>query len=385
MAASYNFREVFLSEMFGMWFVITMALAGVANHVLNPTTGRGMGYLAIAVQFGFAFAFPIVAFGSVSAMFNPAAAISQVVAGNLGPSQFFTVVAAEMVGAILGGFTIYILYMPQLYRAGAKVFYFKDISSGYKENSRLVGVRGKKRSVVERMAPKSDVEGVVNPVHELEDDDDPFLGIWVSRPASFNPLISFLAETVMTFMFLFLVNLMTARGQYLYQPSYGMYSNIVLPILIGFVICSMILATGPTGFAGNPARDLVSFEFKGSRVQGFKHNQLGPRIAHWLLPIPKNPRVGSEWWYAWVPVIGPLVGGVLAGAVFKGYVSILKGQVSTDANPWATTSLTESSVTANLTQNSVVDVTAAAAADLAAAGSSKAGGSAVNVASAPLP
>jgi glycerol uptake facilitator-like aquaporin len=36
-----------------------------------------------------------------------------------------------------------------------------------------------------------------------------------------------------------------------------MYSNIVLPCLIGFVICAMILATGPTGFAGNPARDLV--------------------------------------------------------------------------------------------------------------------------------
>jgi glycerol uptake facilitator-like aquaporin len=45
--------------MFGMWFVITMALGGVANHVLNPTSGRGMGYLAIAVQFGFAFAFPV--------------------------------------------------------------------------------------------------------------------------------------------------------------------------------------------------------------------------------------------------------------------------------------------------------------------------------------
>lgn len=45
--------------MFGMWFVITMALGGVANHVLNPSAGRGMGYLAIAIQFGFAFAFPV--------------------------------------------------------------------------------------------------------------------------------------------------------------------------------------------------------------------------------------------------------------------------------------------------------------------------------------
>lgn len=44
-----------------MWFVITMALGGVANHVLNPSAGRGMGYLAIAIQFGFAFAFPVSA------------------------------------------------------------------------------------------------------------------------------------------------------------------------------------------------------------------------------------------------------------------------------------------------------------------------------------
>lgn len=74
----------------------------------------------------------------------------------------------------------------------------------------------------------------------------------------------------------------------------------------------------------------------------------GPRIAHWLLPIPKNRKVGSEWWYAWVPVFGPLVGGVLAGAVYRGYVHMLKGQVSVDANPWATNALGASSVTQQL-------------------------------------
>jgi glycerol uptake facilitator-like aquaporin len=64
------------------------------------------------------------------------------------------------------------------------------------------------------------------------------------------------------------------------------------------------------------------------------HCVQGPRIAHWLLPIPKNPKIGSEWWYAWVPVLGPLCGGVLAGGLFKAYVGILKGQVSVDSNPW---------------------------------------------------
>jgi hypothetical protein len=76
-------------------------------------------------------------------MFNPAAALSQVVAGNLGAAQFFTVVLAEMVGSILGGLTVWILYMPQLYKAGAQVFTFADLKEGYTSNSRLVGVRGK--------------------------------------------------------------------------------------------------------------------------------------------------------------------------------------------------------------------------------------------------
>ncbi len=55
---------------------------------------------------------------------------------------------------------------------------------------------------------------------------------------------------------------------------------------------------GPTAYAANPARDL------------------GPRLAHALLPIPgKGP---SEWCYAWVPVLAPLVGGALAGVLYIG-------------------------------------------------------------------
>lgn len=54
---------------------------------------------------------------------------------------------------------------------------------------------------------------------------------------------------------------------------------------------------GPTGYAINPARDL------------------GPRLVHALLPIPNKGT--SDWSYSWIPVVGPLVGGLLAGVLFN--------------------------------------------------------------------
>lgn len=68
-------------------------------------------------------------------------------------------------------------------------------------------------------------------------------------------------------------------------------------LTVGFLVWSIGLSLGgPTGYAINPARDL------------------GPRIAHQLLPLPgKGP---SDWGYSWVPIIGPLIGAALAAVVF---------------------------------------------------------------------
>jgi glycerol uptake facilitator protein len=54
---------------------------------------------------------------------------------------------------------------------------------------------------------------------------------------------------------------------------------------------------GTTGYAINPARDL------------------GPRLVHWLLPIPGKG--GSNWSYALIPIVGPLLGGALAGVLVR--------------------------------------------------------------------
>lgn len=69
------------------------------------------------------------------------------------------------------------------------------------------------------------------------------------------------------------------------------------PLLVGFLVWAIGMSLGgPTGYAINPARDLA------------------PRIAHALLPIPGKG--ASDWGYAWIPIVGPLVGGTLGALAY---------------------------------------------------------------------
>jgi glycerol uptake facilitator protein len=78
------------------------------------------------------------------------------------------------------------------------------------------------------------------------------------------------------------------------------FSRALQPLLVGILVLGIGLSLGgPTGYAINPARDL------------------GPRIAHAILPIPRKG--SSDWSYAWIPVAAPLVGG-MAGAAFYSFV-----------------------------------------------------------------
>jgi glycerol uptake facilitator protein len=72
------------------------------------------------------------------------------------------------------------------------------------------------------------------------------------------------------------------------------------PYLVGVLVWAIGLSLGgTTGYAINPARDL------------------GPRIAHAILPIAGKG--GSDWGYAWVPVLGPVIAAVIAGAIMSGF------------------------------------------------------------------
>ncbi len=120
------------------------------------------------------------------------------------------------------------------------------------------------------------------------------LGIFCTIPAIRRPPMNFVTEVIGTFVLMFGVMALSA-----YKPS---AQSGLTPLLVGALVWGIGLSLGgPTGYAINPARDL------------------GPRIAHALLPIAGKG--GSDWGYAWVPVAGPLVGGIL-GAI--AYVSLFK-------------------------------------------------------------
>lgn len=77
----------------------------------------------------------------------------------------------------------------------------------------------------------------------------------------------------------------------------ALYGAGLAPFFIGLLVFAIGLSLGgPTGYAINPARDL------------------GPRIVHALLPIPGKE--GSDWEYSWVPVVGPIIGGVLGALIW---------------------------------------------------------------------
>ncbi|TVX93767.1 MIP/aquaporin family protein [Paenibacillus agilis] len=126
------------------------------------------------------------------------------------------------------------------------------------------------------------------PHWKVTEDPATKLGIFATGPAINHPFSNVISEMIGTFI---LVLGILAIGA-------NKFADGLNPFIVGFLIVSIGLSLGgTTGYAINPARDL------------------GPRIAHFLLPIPGKG--GSNWKYAWVPVVGPLLGGSLGGLFYK--------------------------------------------------------------------
>jgi glycerol uptake facilitator protein len=127
------------------------------------------------------------------------------------------------------------------------------------------------------------------PHWKLTPDPAAKLGIFCTSPAVHSPLFNILSEILGTAV---LVVVAAAIGSHGVSPTGP--APALAPWLVGSLVWGIGLSLGgTTGYAINPARDL------------------GPRLVHWLLPIPGKG--GSNWRYAPIPIIGDLAGGALAG------------------------------------------------------------------------
>ncbi|WP_217129914.1 MIP/aquaporin family protein [Streptomyces sp. AC558_RSS880] len=123
-----------------------------------------------------------------------------------------------------------------------------------------------------------------------EDIAQPTLGIFSTTPAIRNPVANLVTEIIAT------VGLVLPILAFGLTEGLGESGTAIL--IVSFLVVGIGLSLGgPTGYAINPARDL------------------GPRVVHALLPIPHKGT--SDWGYAWVPIVGPLIGGTLSGLVFN--------------------------------------------------------------------
>jgi glycerol uptake facilitator protein len=130
---------------------------------------------------------------------------------------------------------------------------------------------------------------VYRPHFGATENRDDKLAVFCTSPGIRAPLDNLLSEIVGTFVLVFVVLFLAAA-------SFGLGALDALPVSL-LVLAIGVSLGGPTGYAINPARDL------------------GPRLMHALLPIPAGKR-DSDWTYAWIPVLGPLLGAALAASLY---------------------------------------------------------------------
>jgi glycerol uptake facilitator protein len=243
--------RAYFAELVGTALLVLLGNGGVADVVLPKTKGSGSGW--IVITFGWAMAV-FVAVWCVEAIsgahLNPAVTFGLALAGagNFSWALVPGYVIAQMLGAIIGAILVFLFYQDH---------------------------------------------------YATSNDADAKLATFATSPAIRNPLRNLLSEVIGTFVLVFAVLMVV-------QPSITRMGNIedtapglkiglgtlgALPV--GLLVLAIGLSLGgTTGYAINPARDL------------------GPRIAHALLPI--SGKRDSDWSYAWIPVVGPILGAALA-------------------------------------------------------------------------
>lgn len=247
-----------IAEIIGTAILILFGGGVVANVVLKQTKGFNSGWIVITWGWAMGVFVAVYAMGQFSgAHINPAVTLGLALAGLFDWAMVFPYVIAQTIGGVIGGILVWLAYKDHFAVTadeGAKLAVFSTIPEIRNYSSNFI---------TEVIATFILVFGV----------------LYLVSPGFFNLDGEFLSEIII-------------NGE---EVGFGLGSLAALPV--GLLVLGIGLALGgPTGYAINPARDL------------------GPRIAHAILPIPGKG--SNDWAYSWVPVIAPLVGAALAAGLF---------------------------------------------------------------------
>lgn len=246
----------YVAEFVGTLLLILLGNGVVANVLLTNTKGHGSGWIVIAFGWGMAVFVAVFCVGDISgAHINPAVTLGLAAAGVFTWEQVPGFIAAQLAGGVCGGILVYLFYLDH---------------------------------------------------YPLTRDAGLKLATFCTAPQIRGTGSNLFSEAVGTFVLVFAVLSMAApelRFETSNEALAGLSSGQIglgaigaLPV--GLLVLAIGLCLGgTTGYAINPARDL------------------GPRIAHAILPIAGKGE--SDWGYSWIPVAGPIAGGVLAAVVHK--------------------------------------------------------------------
>jgi glycerol uptake facilitator protein len=244
--------QTYLAEAVGTMLLILLGDGVVANVLLERTKGQQSGWIVITTGWGIAVAIAIYAVGRISgAHLNPAVTIGLATIGSFPWADVPGYIAAQLLGGILGGVLVWLMYLPHW---------------------------------------------------RLTQDPGLKLAVFCTGPAVRSTGSNIVSELIGTAVLVFGVLAIAANAQTLSRPGdvdlSFVFSRGLQPLLVGVLVLGIGLSLGgTTGYAINPARDL------------------GPRIAHAILPIPGKG--GSDWEYSWIPIVGPILGGIAGAGLYS--------------------------------------------------------------------
>ncbi|MGW3081400.1 MIP/aquaporin family protein [Streptomyces sp. NPDC001110] len=255
--------DIFIGETIGTAVLVLLGGGVCAAVTLRRSKAHNAGWLAITFGWGFAvLTGAYIASGVSGAHLNPAVTIGLAIQGGTAWSDVPLYLASELFGAIIGAVLVWAVYYGQFH--------------AHLTDPKVVKDQPAEEGMVDQTAaPKA----------------GPVLGVFSTGPEIRNGVQNVVTEIIATFV---LVLAILTQG--LNDDGNGLGALGVLITALVVVGIGLSLG-GPTGYAINPVRDL------------------GPRIVHALLPLPNKG--GSDWGYAWVPVVGPLIGAALAGGLYN--------------------------------------------------------------------